>query len=59
MKVYEFGDIVHKLNGQPCRVLNDEGGEEILVAVILSGWGDPHCRIDRTQIKELQPKEEE
>jgi hypothetical protein len=52
MKIYEFGDIVHKQNGQPCRVLNDPGGDDIYVAVILSGWGDPHSWIKRSEIKE-------
>jgi len=58
MRLFKFGDIVHNLNGTPVRILNDPGGDDIYVAVILSGWGDPHSWIKRSEIKEAITKED-
>jgi hypothetical protein len=48
---HKYGDIVRLVNGLSARVLIDHG-ETLRVAIIISGWGDPHRTIRRTDIAE-------
>lgn len=52
--VYEYGEVIIQRNGVPVRVLHDPGGETLLVAVMLSGFLDPHKWVYKTDLRERE-----
>lgn len=49
-EAFNYGDMVKLANGLSAKVLADHGDEYIFVSIYISGWGDPHRHIARSDV---------